>query len=85
MRELQGKVAFVTGGASGIGLGLVGAFVAEGMKVVAVDWNEDHLAAARQAYDGSNSVRFLKVDVSDRAAMKAAAAETLALFGKIHV
>ena len=38
MREFLGKTAFVTGGASGIGYGLVRSFLQLGMKVVAVDW-----------------------------------------------
>lgn len=85
MKNLAGKVAFVTGGASGIGLGMVRAFVEEGMKVVAADWNAAHLDAARAALAGNNAVHFLTVDVSDRAAMHRAADEALAAFGKIHL
>jgi NAD(P)-dependent dehydrogenase (short-subunit alcohol dehydrogenase family) len=44
MQNVQGKVAFVTGGASGIGLGIAGAFVAGGMKVVLADLRQDHIA-----------------------------------------
>jgi len=85
MRNLDGKVAFVTGGASGIGLGMVKNFIHEGMKVVVADYNEEHLAAARKELAGSNAVHFIRVDVSDRAQMRAAAEEALAVFGKIHL
>ena len=47
MRELAGKAAFVTGGASGIGFALARAFAEEGMKVMLADIERDALAAAR--------------------------------------
>jgi NAD(P)-dependent dehydrogenase (short-subunit alcohol dehydrogenase family) len=85
MRNLDGKVAFVTGGASGIGFGMVRNFLREGMKVVVADWNQDHLAAARRELAGSNAAHFVTVDVSDRAQLRAAADDALAAFGKIHI
>lgn len=85
MQNLSGKVAFVTGGASGIGFGMARNFLSEGMKVVIADYNEAHLATAREVLAGSNAVHFIRVDVSDRAAMRAAAEEALEVFGKIHV
>jgi NAD(P)-dependent dehydrogenase (short-subunit alcohol dehydrogenase family) len=85
MRNLAGKIAFVTGGASGIGFGMVRAFLEEGMKVVIADYNPAHLEVARAALAGSNAVHFTRVDVSDRAQLKAAADEALATFGRIHV
>ena len=85
MRELGGKVAFVTGGASGIGFGMSRCFLGEGMKVVVADYDEAHLAAAQATLAGSNAVHFVKVDVSDRAQLRAAVDEALSVFGKIHV
>jgi NAD(P)-dependent dehydrogenase (short-subunit alcohol dehydrogenase family) len=85
MRNLQDKIAFVTGGASGIGLGMVRNFLGEGMRVVVADHSDDHLAHAKTLLAGSNAVHFLKVDVSDRDRMRAAAEETLSVFGKIHI
>jgi NAD(P)-dependent dehydrogenase (short-subunit alcohol dehydrogenase family) len=55
------------------------------MKVVIADYNDEHLAAAKDALAGSNAVHFIKVDVSDREAMRAAADEALRVFGKIHL
>ena len=46
MKDLQGKVGFITGGASGIGLGIAKVFVRNGMKVVIADLRQDHLDCA---------------------------------------
>lgn len=85
MEDLTGRVAFITGGANGIGFGMVRAFLAEGMKVVIADWSSSHIAKAKEALKGNNAVHFVRTDVSDRADLKAAADEALAAFGKIHV
>ena len=85
MRDLNGKVAFVTGGASGIGFGMVRNFLNEGMKVAVADYNDSHLAEVREALKGSNRIHLLKVDVSDRDQLRAAAKEAVEVFGKIHV
>jgi len=83
--DLQGKVAFVTGGASGIGLGLVRTFLKCGMRVMIADIRADHLERAAQIIEMPDRTRFLKLDVTDRNAMEAAADETLRTFGKVHV
>ena len=85
MKNFAGKVAFVTGGASGIGLGMVRNFLAEGMKVVIADYNEAHLGQAREVLKGNNATHLIQVNVADREALRAAAKETLDVFGKIHV
>lgn len=85
MEKLTGKVAFITGGASGIGLGMARAFLEEGMKVALVDWSDEHIARAREQLAGNNAVHFVKTDVADRASLRAAAEETLEAFGRIHV
>jgi NAD(P)-dependent dehydrogenase (short-subunit alcohol dehydrogenase family) len=85
MKNFAGKVAFVTGGASGIGLGMARNFLAEGMKVVMADWNEEHIAGAREILKGNNAAHFIRVNVADRDDLRRAAQQTLDLFGKIHV
>jgi NAD(P)-dependent dehydrogenase (short-subunit alcohol dehydrogenase family) len=85
MEQVEGKVAFVTGGASGIGFGMARVFLRNGMKVVIADIRQDHLDEAATALKGSNAVHFIRLDVTDRAAMQAAADETERVFGKVHV
>lgn len=86
MEQVAGKVAFITGGASGLGLAMARAFTGAGMKVAIVDIEDKALEAVRQEFQDTNAdVITLKVDVTDRAAMAEAAEETLAAFGKIHV
>jgi NAD(P)-dependent dehydrogenase (short-subunit alcohol dehydrogenase family) len=86
MLELKDKVAFVTGGASGIGLGMGRAFLEAGMKVMLADVEKpalDQALSGLKSYD--NRVRGIVADVSDPTAMSRAAAETIAAFGKVHV
>lgn len=86
LNELSGKTAFVTGGASGIGLGMVEAFLADGMNVVIADLSEPHLDEARlRLASHATATHFMRLDVADRAAMAAAADEAEAAFGKVHV
>ena len=84
VRNFAGKTAFVTGGASGIGLGISKALLSEGMNVVLGDINESHIADAHAELAGS-SVAFVHVDVTDRDSVARAAAAAVAAFGRIHV
>src|SRR5687768_7367604 len=86
MKEVAGKVAFITGGSSGIGLGIARAFVDAGMKVVIGYRTKSHLDEAMGYFASAhNRVHAINVDVTDRAAMQNAAAETVRVFGKVHV
>lgn len=85
MREFAGRTAFITGGASGIGLGMARALLGRGMNVVVADLLEAHLDEARDALGATNRLHGIRLDVSDRAAMKAAAEETARMFGNVHV
>ncbi|MGZ8312718.1 MAG: SDR family NAD(P)-dependent oxidoreductase [Allosphingosinicella sp.] len=84
MQHLAGKTAFVTGGASGIGLGIAKALKKAGMKIVVADIRQDHLDEA-VAELGEDDVLALKLDVTDRDAYARAADATEARFGKIHL
>ncbi len=88
MENVRGKVAFVTGGASGIGLGIAKALVDAGMKVVIADVREDRMSEAmasfRQRGQGDR-VHSLQLDVTDRERFAWAADETERVFGKVHV
>ncbi|TLY67254.1 MAG: SDR family NAD(P)-dependent oxidoreductase [Gammaproteobacteria bacterium] len=85
MQNLPGKTAFVTGGASGIGLGIAKALLGAGMNVVIADIRADHLAAATAELGAAERVLALKLDVTDRAAYARAADAAEARFRKIHV
>ncbi len=86
MVELRGKVAFITGGASGIGFGMARAFLKAGMRVIIADVSESHLEdAAAQLKTGAGEYSSIKLDVTDREAMASAADAAELAFGKIHV
>ena len=85
MKHFTGRVAFVTGGASGIGYGLVQNFLELGMKVVAVDFNRQYLQEKQTALAGRDDVLFLHADVGDRDQLRQATEQALHTFGRIHV
>ena len=67
MRDLAGKVALVTGAASGIGRGLVEAMAAAGMAIVAADVDSEGLAATDEALAQVGARRLTQVlDIRDR-------------------
>src|SRR6185312_13958604 len=81
-----GKTAFVTGAASGIGLGIATALAQAGVKVMLCDIEE---AALKTALDGlrktNADVDSVKADVSLKAELQAAADATIARYGKVHI
>ncbi|HET6301694.1 SDR family NAD(P)-dependent oxidoreductase [Microbacterium sp.] len=86
--RLEGKVALITGGASGIGLATVRKFVREGAKVMIADINLEHAEAAaseisREGFEGA--VAAVRVDVSKYAEVEAAVARAVEVFGKLDV
>jgi NAD(P)-dependent dehydrogenase (short-subunit alcohol dehydrogenase family) len=88
MEDVAGRTAFVTGGASGIGLGISEAFVAAGMKVVIADVRRDHVETALERFaesGGSASVHAIELDVTDREGFARAADEAEQVFGNVHV
>ncbi|NNL66312.1 MAG: SDR family NAD(P)-dependent oxidoreductase [Myxococcales bacterium] len=86
MEELQGRVAVVTGGASGIGRGMAEAFLAEGMHVVLGDIEAAPLAETTQALsrDGARVIG-VECDVSKPESVEALRDAALSEFGKVHV
>ena len=86
MQQLEGKVAFVTGAGSGIGLGIAQALAAAGVKVMLCDIEQAALDAAVAGLAATNAdVAGVRADVSLKAELQAAADETIARFGKVHI
>jgi NAD(P)-dependent dehydrogenase (short-subunit alcohol dehydrogenase family) len=85
--ELSGKVAVITGGASGIGLATGRALAARGTHLVLVDVEEEALVRAAQSIAAPLHVRVETrvCDVSDYAAMTALADDVVATFGRVHI
>jgi NAD(P)-dependent dehydrogenase (short-subunit alcohol dehydrogenase family) len=86
MQHLSGKVAVVTGGASGIGLAMARRFAAEGMKVVLADIERPVLARAGEELAAAGAdVLAVATDVSQPDDVAALAATTLDHFGDVHL
>ncbi|HLF72373.1 MAG TPA: SDR family NAD(P)-dependent oxidoreductase [Dehalococcoidia bacterium] len=86
MRDFVGKVAVVTGGASGIGLGLATRFAEEGMKVVLADVEEPVLeAAVTKLRQQEHDVLGVVTDVSKADSVEALARKTLDAYGKVNI
>jgi NAD(P)-dependent dehydrogenase (short-subunit alcohol dehydrogenase family) len=86
VREFDGRVAVVTGGASGIGFALASAFAAEGMKIVLGDIEEPALDEAVGKLEAAGAaVIGVVTDVSDGAQVQALADAAVARFGAIHI
>jgi NAD(P)-dependent dehydrogenase (short-subunit alcohol dehydrogenase family) len=83
MKQFEGRVAVVTGGASGIGKALAKAFLGEGMKVVVADVEEPALKAGVEELGGE--VMGVVTDVSDPASVRALADRVFDVHGACHI
>ena len=86
--SFEGKIAFITGGASGIGLGIAKVLVERGAQVVLADLRQDHIDDALAEFAGggrSNQVSALQLDVTNREAYREAARRMEAEFGGIDI
>jgi NAD(P)-dependent dehydrogenase (short-subunit alcohol dehydrogenase family) len=86
MQELTGRTAFVTGGASGIGLALGHAFAGAGMNVMVADIEAGALdAAVSNLHALGSNVRGVVCDVADPLSVDQAAQAAFQAFGNVHV
>ena len=84
MKDFAGRTAFVTGGANGVGIGLVRALLAEGCKVAIADVRQDAIDRALNSLD-NREVMGVQLDVASRADFAAAAEEVEARFGPVSI
>jgi NAD(P)-dependent dehydrogenase (short-subunit alcohol dehydrogenase family) len=86
MHDLNGRTAFVTGGASGIGLALGRTCAEAGMKVMLADVEAGALdEAVKNLRDVTSDVRGVACDVADAESVERAAQATFDAFGRVHV
>lgn len=83
--NLMGKTALVTGGSSGIGLGVVEILSAYGAKVAMVDINPKGEEAAKELRDAGRDVTFFKCDVTNEAQVEAVVKSVVRHYGPIHI
>ena len=86
MKDFKGKVAVITGAASGIGFGLAERCAKEGMKVVLAGINENTLKKAEKAIKKTSATTLVvKTDVSKADDVEALAKKTIEAFGAVHL
>src|SRR5438105_15207350 len=86
METLRGRVAVVTGAASGIGRAMAEQLAAEGMKLVLADIEAEPLAVAAKEFGAAGTdVLSVRTDVSNASSMDALAAAALDRFGVVHL
>ena len=84
MKDFAGRTAFVTGGANGVGIGIVRALLAEGCKVAIADIRQDSIDRALASLD-NREVMGVQLDVASREGFARAAEEVEARFGPVSI
>lgn len=85
MTEIRGRTAFITGGASGLGLAMAKAILARGGSVMLADINAEGLAQAERILkEAGGEVASVACNVTDLVSVKAAAQATVERFGRVH-
>jgi len=84
MKTFAGRTAFITGGANGVGIGLVRQLLNEGCKVAIADIRQDSIDQALKSLD-NREVMGVQLDVASREGFKAAADEVEAKFGPVSI
>lgn len=86
MSEIEGRVAFVTGGASGLGLSMARSFLKRGASVMLADRDAEGLErAVAELSSETNKVASVVCDVADANEIEKAAQATIDHFGKVHI
>jgi len=87
MRKLEGRIAVITGAASGIGKGIAITFASEGANIVIADQVTEAQASdvITAIKEHGGEVLFIRTDVSDEASVRAMAAQSLDRFGRVDI
>jgi len=86
MSDIQGRVAFITGGASGLGLSMARSFLQRGASVMLADRNAEGLEqAVAELSSETNQVASVVCDVAAADEIEKAAQATIDHFGKVHI
>jgi NAD(P)-dependent dehydrogenase (short-subunit alcohol dehydrogenase family) len=85
MDRVDGKIAFITGGARGIGLGIARAFARNGVKLALADIDQGALATAKSELSNLTAVETFMLDVRDRSAYARVADETESRLGPVSI
>src|SRR5436305_2393026 len=86
MQDLAGRTAFITGAASGIGLGIATALAQAGVKVMLCDIEQEALDRALEGLRATNAdVSAVKADVSLKPELEAAAQATIDAYGEVNI
>ena len=83
MQDLNDKIAFVTGGASGIGFAIARALIDQGARVMLADIDEEKLAQAKRELGQASET--IVCDVASNKSVEEAAQATIDAFGKVHI
>lgn len=86
MSDIEGRVAFVTGGANGLGLSMARIFLKRGASVMLADRDAEGLErAVAELSSDTNKVASVVCDVADASEIEKAAQATIDHFGKVHI
>src|ERR1700733_12946452 len=83
--QLQGRVAIITGGGSGIGLAYAERFVAEGAAVVVAEVSEERGAEAVDRLRAGGDIVFVRTDIADEDSAAACVSQAVATYGRLDV
>lgn len=84
--QLQGKVAIITGAASGMGLSMATRFAAEGASIIAADWNEQRLnGAVKSIADSGGKIVGAQGNIAEQASAEGLVDRALSEFGRLDI
>ena len=84
--QLEGKVAVITGAASGIGMAMATMFAAEGARVVAGDWNQERLDAVVTSIQGNGgTIVGIQGNIADKESAEQLIEQAVSTYGRLDI